>query len=160
MMPIRELADSWASIYANSAAIRSAVAFAHLGGLVSGGGCAVAADLGTLGALRRGFDALAPELARLHRAHRLVVSSLVVVTISGVLLMLADLDAYLASSAFWIKMALVVALGVNGAALMQTGGRAATGDARAVARLKLISLVSLTLWFGTTLMGSVLPNAL
>jgi hypothetical protein len=159
-MGLRELADNWSSIYSGSAALRSAIAFAHVGGLVTGGGCAIAADLGTLQALRRGREALALELTRLHASHRLVIVSLFVVIASGVLLMLADLDAYLASTAFWIKMALLVVLIVNGMALVQTGARAATGRDAAVARLRLVSVVSVVLWLATTLMGAVLPNAL
>ena len=46
------------------------------------------------------------------------------------------------------------------AALIRVGAMASSGDHRALARLRLASLVSLALWFGTTLVGSVLPNAL
>jgi hypothetical protein len=158
VVPIREIADSWASLYANSAALRSAVAFAHVGALVSGGGCAVASDLGTLRALGLGREAIAAELRRLTSVHRIVIASLAIVAFSGVLLMLADLDAFLQSPVFWIKMALVVALLVNGAAIVRISSRALRGDTAAMRRHKLVSLASLMLWFATTLAGSVLPN--
>jgi hypothetical protein len=45
--------------------------------------------------------------------------------VNGVLLMFADVDAFLVSTTFWIKMAAVVALVVNGAWLMRAGERAA-----------------------------------
>ncbi len=47
-MAIRELAETWASLYSNSVAIRSLVSFAHFGGLMAGGGTAIAADVGML----------------------------------------------------------------------------------------------------------------
>lgn len=160
MAPVRDLIDTWASLYANSAALRSGVAFAHLGALLGGGGCAIAADLASLKAGRRGAGSVQLELRRLHDVHRLVIACLAIVVASGLLLMAADIDAYLASTAFWVKMALVVALALNGALLISTAARAEAGDARAVRRLRVVTLASLTLWFATTLLGAVLPNAL
>src|SRR6188508_422110 len=106
MTTIREIVDAWASFYANSPAARSAITFTHVGALVVGGGSAIAADLGTVRALRRDAPTLRGELDRLHSAHRLVTFSLALVVLSGILLGLADFDAYLASTAFWIKMGL------------------------------------------------------
>jgi hypothetical protein len=160
MVPVRELIDTWASIYASSAVIRSGVAFGHVGALLGGGGCAIAADLWTLKASRRGNAAVQTELERLHGVHRIVVANLAVVVVSGLLLMAADVDAYFASTAFWIKMALVVALVVNGAVLVRTSDRIAASDTRAVRRMRVVSMASLTLWFATTLLGAVLPNVL
>jgi hypothetical protein len=160
MMPIRELVDTWASMYANSAVLRSGVGFMHVGALLAGGGSAVAADLGALRAIRHDRPRLQGELYRVREVHRLVIMSLAVVVLSGVLLMAADLDAYLSSTAFWVKMAFVVGLVINGAWLVRTTARAAYGDLQAVKRVPLVSLVSLSLWFLTTLLGAVLPNAL
>jgi hypothetical protein len=157
---LRDILDTWASIYANSAAIRSVVAFAHVGALLAGGGCAIAADLWTLKVSRHGRASVQAELHRLHGVHRIVLASLAVVAASGILLAAADVDAYLASTAFWIKMALVVALLVNGAALIRTTGRLAAGGAQPVGPVRIVSLSSLTLWFATTLMGAVVPNVL
>ena len=160
MVPVRELIHTWASIYANSAAIRSGVAFGHVGALLGGGGCAIAADLWTLKASRRGHAAVQTELERLHGVHRIVVANLAVVVVSGLLLMAADADAYFASTAFWIKVALVVALVINGAVLVRSSNRIAASDTRAVRRMRIVSIASLTLWFATTLLGAVLPNVI
>ena len=160
MAPVRELIDTWASLYANSAAIRSGVAFAHVGALLGGGGCAVAADLWTLKASQRGTASVRAEVERLHGVHRIVVANLVIVVVSGLLLMGADFDAYLASAAFWIKMALVVGLVVNGAVLVRMSVRLTAGDTQTVGHVRAVSMASLTLWFVTTLMGAVLPNVL
>ena len=49
---LSHLLESWASLYANHAALRTGVEFLHLGGLVAGGGCAITADLATIAAAR------------------------------------------------------------------------------------------------------------
>jgi len=158
MVPVHELLDTWSSLYSNSPALRSAIAFAHIGGLLTGGGCAVAADLATMRAFRRGPDAITHEAARLHDVHRVVIGSLICVVASGFLLMFPDFDAYVASMAFWIKMAAVVALVINGAWLMRAGDRAARQVH--VHHLQLASAASLLLWTATTLLGATLPNVL
>lgn len=160
MVAGREAVDAWASIYANSAVVRSAVAFGHVGALLSGGGCAVAADLSMLKAARRGVAALHDEVVRQHGVHRLVIGSLLIVMGSGLLLTASDLDAHLESTAFWIKMACVAALLANGALLVRASDRVDRDDPRAARFMRVVSLASLTLWFATTLMGAVLPNAL
>ena len=158
MAAIREIVEAWASFYASSPAARSAVTFTHVGALVVGGGSAIAADLGTVRALR-GDGATRAELERLHATHRLVTVSLALVVLSGVLLTLADLDAYVASRAFWIKMGLFAVLLLNGAMIvsMTTTRR---DDRRVHARLRLAALTSLALWLATLLLGTVVPNVL
>ena len=160
MIPVRELADAWSSVYSNSAAIRSTVAFAHIGGLVGGGGCAIAADRATLRALGRGGTFLTGEIDRLQGAHRMVLAGLAAVGISGVLLWLANFDAYLQSPVFWIKMALVAALFLNGARLALVASRARSGSPRDWPALRHACITSLALWFATTLVGTILPNVL
>jgi len=61
MAAIRDIVEAWASFYANSPAARSAVTFTHVGALVVGGGSAIAADLGTIRAMRG--DGAAARLA-------------------------------------------------------------------------------------------------
>ena len=153
MMGFREIADTWASFYAGSAAMRSTMMFAHLGALIVGGGSAIAADLGTTRALRQDPVTLQSELERLHRAHRLVIASIGVVVLSGVSLTLADFDAYVGSTSFWVKMSLFAALLVNGSLLIRT-----TSERRS--RLRILTLASLVLWLATTLLGTVVPNVL
>ena len=159
MVALHEIAETWASLYSNSAVLRSGVSFAHLGGLVASAGPAIAADRALLRAFRRGAGAVRAELGGMRATHLLVVSGLTAVTASGVLLMLADLDAYLQSTAFWIKMALIVALTLNGLLLVGAERLLARGP-RGASILRGASIASLILWFATTLAGAVLPNAL
>ena len=159
MTAMHALAESWSAIYSNSPVVRSLLAFVHIGGLVAAGGVAVSADVGTLRALRRGGTALQLEIERLHAAHHLVIAGLALVVASGVLLMGADLDAYLHSTAFWIKMTLVLALLANGGFLIRTGRQTVSFGPAEQLRLRVVSIASLALWFGTTLLGAILPNA-
>jgi hypothetical protein len=153
---IRELAEAWASLYSNSVALRSAVSFAHVGGLLTGGGAAITTDLAILGLLGpdRGTS------RETSRVHRVVVGSLVVVIASGLLLLLKDLDALIESRPFWIKMALFGALLVNGGLMLRVEARASAVDAAVGTRLRAAALASLVLWLATTLAGAVVPNAL
>lgn len=157
---IQNVADTWSSIYSNSPAIKSALSFAHIGGLVGGGGCAIAADRATLKALRRPMTEAAQRIEELHSVHGIVIVGLTFVTLSGLLLALADLDSYLQSTIFWVKMACVVALFANGILVMRAGTRVHGGDEAARGALKFACVASLALWFATTLIGATLPNVL
>lgn len=148
----------WSELYANSAILRTVVEFAHVGGLLAGGGSAVVADRGTLTASRRDAGSQLRQAFALHATHRIVVVSLLVVIISGGLLLGSDLDTFLHSRVFWIKMALVAVLLANGAVLFLAGERALAGDVKAWPRLRYGATVSLTLWFVITLLGAALPN--
>jgi uncharacterized membrane protein len=158
--PLTHVVDAWSSLYSGSWAIRSSVNFAHIGALVGAGGCAIASDRATLIASRQSREDRVRHLAALHAVHRTIVAGLVVVVISGVLLMLADLDSYLHATVFWLKLGGVVALTINGARLVNTGRRASANDDAAWAALRGAAVASLVLWFTTTLLGAVLPNVL
>jgi len=160
MVPIRELSETWASLYSNSVAIRSAVSFAHFGGMITGGGTAIAADLNMLSALRRQPTPWHDELSRFRHTHLVVIVSLVVVVVSGVLLMFKDLDAMLESRPFWIKMALFLALLLNGLLVVRAEKQASAGAAGAGRLLRFASVASLILWLAVTLAGTVVPNAM
>ena len=148
----------WTTLYSNHAVLRTVVAFAHVGGLVGGGGCAIAADRATLMLSPRDTGLLPMHLAFIRRAHRVVLCGLVLIFVSGLLLVAADLETYLVSRIFWTKMALIGALLVNGALLARAERLARSGGDRAWRRLRHASLISLGLWFLTTLLGTALPN--
>ena len=116
------LIDSWASVYANHAALRTALAFIHMAGLMAGGGGAITADLATITAARTRSATLSTQLAILKRTHYIVVPGLIALVVSGVLLTAADLENFLASPVFWLKMGLFAILVGNGV-LLVTGER-------------------------------------
>ena len=130
----------------------------HIGGLLAGGGCAIAADLATLTSVKDSSAARATELALLKRTHWLVVGGLIALFTSGVLLFAADVQTYLSSRVFWTKMVLVILLVANGLALLAGERKLKRSDARAWAHVHYTAVVSLVLWFLTTMAGAVLPN--
>ena len=155
---LTSIIESWNALYANHAAMRTAIEFTHIAGLAAGGGCAVVADLTALAAARGGPAPVAARLQLLEQTHLIVVLGLVALTVSGVLLFAADVDMYLYSRIFWLKMGFMALLMANGARLLVVERWAASGDARAWASLLRTATVSLVLWSLTTLAGAALTN--
>jgi hypothetical protein len=155
---LSQLAASWAAVFGNHAALRTAVDFAHVGGLLAGGGCAVAADRATLSAARQDAHVRALQLRALRNIHRLVLVALAFVVASGILLFASDLQTFLASKVFYLKITLVILLLANGALLLRLEKRAEQDVERPWTGLRLASIASLTLWFLTTLAGVALTN--
>jgi uncharacterized membrane-anchored protein len=152
------LLELWTSFYSNHALLRTTVGFAHVGGLMLGGGCAITADLATIEAVREGPIGRSSQLHVLKRTHTIVVIGLAALVVSGLLLFAADADAFLHSWIFWVKMGLMGTLLINGVAMLIGERRVVRGDTRAWARLHTVAVSSLLLWFLTTLAGAALPN--
>ncbi len=153
-----QLLEAWNAFYSNHAALRTAVEFLHIAGLMLAGGSAISADLAMLRADRHGAAMHGPQLETLRITHRLVLLGLAALTVSGVLLFAADVGTFLWSKIFWLKMGLLALLLTNGA-LMQRSERQVLRDAPgAWPRLRRTAIVSLVLWFVTTLAGAALPN--
>ncbi|MCU1384712.1 MAG: hypothetical protein JWL71_3409 [Acidobacteria bacterium] len=157
--PLEPLVAQWATLFSNHAAVRTAVVFAHVGGLVGAGGCAVAADRATLLAAA-GHDAeRRHQVEALAGTHRVVVLGLVFIVVSGLLLFAADVDTFFSSRIFWIKMALILALLTNGVVLQSAERHASRGVGGAWGRLRATSMISLVLWFLVAFAGVALTNA-
>jgi hypothetical protein len=155
---IASFLESWTSFFSNHATVRTLIGFFHIGGLVIGGGCAIAADRMTLRAARRSVAERAIQLEALRSTHRIVVFSLAAVTLSGLLLFAADVENFLHSVFFWTKMGLVVALLVNGFFLTRAERQVETDAVRGWKWLTVTSTLSVVLWMLTTLAGAALPN--
>lgn len=155
---LNHLIESWVSLYANHAALRTGIEFVHIGGLVAGGGCAITADLATITAVRDGSAARTTQLHLLKQTHSIVVVGLAALAISGLLLFAADVETFLYSRVFWLKMGLMVLLLANGFQLLRAERRVQRGERHAWARLHSTAVASLVLWFLTTLAGAALPN--
>jgi len=150
--------ENWNSFYSNHAVIRTFIGFLHIGGLVLGGGCAIAADRMTLRAAKRSAAERSYQLDALRSTHRIVLVSLAAVAVSGLFLFAADSETFLYSRFFWMKMGLVVALMANGYLLTRAERQAETDAMRGWKWLKVTSTVSVALWMLTTLAGAALPN--
>jgi hypothetical protein len=155
---MHDLLVDWASFYANHALARTLITFAHIGGLVAAGGAAMTIDRGLLFFSRRDSDAGRAQLAATRTSHGFVLWGMVVVTVSGLFLFAADVDAYWSSRIFWSKIALIALLVLNGAALIGSERRATAGDGSAWLMLRWTAAASITLWMLTTLAGAALLN--
>jgi hypothetical protein len=155
---LHDLLVDWGSFYSNHALARTLITFAHIGGLVAAGGAAMTVDRGLLVSSRRTSDSGRAQLAATRSTHGFVLWGLVLVTASGLLLFAADVDTFWASRVFWIKIALIALLVVNGIALMWSERRASAGDASAWRALRWTAAASITLWMLTTLAGVALLN--
>jgi hypothetical protein len=155
---LASVVSQWVSLYSSHAALRTVVLFAHVGALVGAGGCAIAADRATLLALKKDEAERRAQVAALAGTHRIIVIGLSFIVVSGLLMLAADLETFLSSRVFWIKMGLVVLLLVNGAVLTSAERRAGRGDGGAWGRLRATAITSLALWFLITFAGVALTN--
>jgi hypothetical protein len=150
---------TWATWYGDSTVLSTAITSLHLGGMLLAGGLAIAGDRAALRALRRP-EPLGPLLAELDSLHRPVLWGLAITLSSGALMVAADLEALLASPVFWIKMAVLAALLLNGWRLRRTIHcleTEPTDPARWRGRLRSLALASVSLWFLALGLGAALP---
>lgn len=159
---LAQLAEPWAALYGGTPIIQTATTFAHFGGFLLGGGFAITADTAILrAAVRSGEARRRRQLAYVRGIHRVVLVGLALTVASGVLMLGADLEAFLLSPIFWVKMALVVLLLANGALMTATDSRLRVADADLDAgwhRLRRAAGRSLGLWFAAVLAGTLLIN--
>ena len=151
----------WNDLYSHSAVVETIVQFLHIGGLLFAGGLAIAADRGSLRAIRVAAANRTTHLEELAAVHRWVVTGLGIVVTSGVLLLTADIEAFFGSPVYWVKMVLVILLLANG--YWMTKAEQAlradpSDDSPAWSRLHRAAIRSLVLWFTVTLAGIALVN--
>ena len=125
-----------------------------------GGGTALSADRHLIAAVSQDAAARRAALALAGSSHRVVVPALALMSLTGVLMAAADLETFLNSRLFWIKMCIVGLLLINGAFLVLAERAAARGDGDGGwARLRLVSAASLALWLMALLAGTWLTVA-
>lgn len=162
LMPVlADWLEPWAALYGESTGWQTGVVFLHLGGLLVGGGGAVAEDIGTLRAARGDPARRVERLNLLGLAHRTVLFGLALTAATGVLMLGADFEALAGSAVFWVKMALVVVLLCNGALMIRAerGARhpGPAGD-RAWRMLTRAAGASAVLWFVILLVSVLLTQ--
>lgn len=158
---LTNLFQPWSDLYSHSKALNAVVNFAHIGGLLLGGGFAIAADRGTFRAMRYPADERRHHMADLASVHKWVITGLAIVAVSGLFQLAADLDTFFGSWIFWTKMALVLILLINGYLMTRTEARLAIDSSEsspAWPALHRAAVLSMILWFVTTLAGAVLLN--
>ncbi|MGH7618405.1 MAG: hypothetical protein ACREPM_14380 [Gemmatimonadaceae bacterium] len=157
----------WNHLFAHSKVVSGSVTGAHIIALMFAGGLAIAADRSTLRAHTRDHATRAHQVRELQAVHAPVLAGLGVLLVSGILLALADVETFLPSPVFWLKLTLVTLLATNGLAVTLTERRlnAVTSDDGATSveealwsRMRRLAWTSATLWTATAVVGIVLSN--
>ncbi|HYV97721.1 MAG TPA: hypothetical protein VE967_09725 [Gemmatimonadaceae bacterium] len=149
---------------------------AHLLAMLIGGGLAIGADRTTIRVIKKNILDRYSYLEELHAVHRPVVISFALLFITGIALAAADIDTFVASPAFWVKLGLVALLLINGGVLTWTESRlrklshavVTPSDGaswypvdrarRRWTRLRVTSALSIILWALTLIAGAVLVD--
>ena len=158
---LTNLAAPWNNFYGHSKVAATIVVFLHVAPIVVGGGLAIALDRASLRLKHDEPGARDRHLAELGATHRIVLGALTLSILSGLALLASDLETFLPSWVFWVKMALIVALLVNGLRMtrLEQALRASSADSAAAwHRLRGIAITSLSLWLIITLFGVALTN--
>jgi hypothetical protein len=168
LQTVANAAKPWAALYGDSVVVSSSVTFAHIAGLLFGGGLAIASDRATLRALKGSADDRSRLLMELASSHRWVLTALALIFVSGLLLALSDVKTFGTSIVYWTKMGLVVLLLANGALLQRTERHLravelrdpfAPDVKRRWSQLRLTAIASMTLWTLIALAGVILVEA-
>lgn len=158
---LAHLVAPWAKYYSDSKVAETIVTFLHIAPLVVGGGLAIALDRASLRLPHDEPGARERHLGELGSVHSVVIGALALSFLSGILMMAADLDTFLPSWVFWVKMALLAALLANGAVmrgLERTLSASSEGTEDQWHRLRGTAVTSLVLWLAITLAGVMLTN--
>jgi hypothetical protein len=165
---LADLLQPWSDLYNGSVAVENVVMFGHLAGILVAGGFAVATDRAVLRAGRAVPAARAHVVRELGHIHRPVLVGLAVVILTGIAMLLSDVQTFLPSWVFWLKMGLFVLLLANGLVLERAGQRLEAKDMEEPdmeapdgpgwRRLRNASLRSGGLWVLTLLFGVLLTG--
>jgi len=126
------------------------------------GGSAVTADRGVLQACRQAGSGRLRRVDDISGAHRTVIAALTVTSISGVLMLAADLENLAVSPWFWLKMSLLALLLINGWFMTRISHhlrRDGGVTPRLWSKLQFTATASLVLWFAVVLAGTLLSIA-
>jgi hypothetical protein len=148
----------WAHLYNDHKAVSDAVTFAHFAGILLGGGVAVAADRAAIHHARESDLPFAAPLGG-HAVHRWVLLSLVLIVVSGMLMLLADVHTYVVEPLFWVKMGLTLVLLGNGYLRLRAERAVVAGVQKARSRFLHTSIASLVLWLVILLAGTMLVSS-
>ena len=170
MLSIEQIAgwcEPWNRAFAHSKLISGSVTGAHIIALLFAGGLAIAADRLTLRAHSRDRAVRINQLREVEAVHASVLAGLGVLFISGVLLALSDVETFLPSPVFWIKLSLVTLLLINGGMLTRTeralgaatsAAEPSAGEEALWSRARTFARSSIALWTATAVAGIVLSN--
>ena len=151
----------WGEFYKHSKITKTIVIFLHIAPIVIGGGIALELDRLTLRLTKGPGEDRSHHLTELARTHNVVIASLAVSFISGLLLVAAEVDNFTTSWIFWVKMAFILILLVNGARMRSVENRMAGAGVTSDDdwnRLHTAAMASVTLWLTVTFLGVALSK--
>jgi fumarate reductase subunit D len=159
----------YASFYNDHKALAMSTTVAHVGGMLAGGGLAIATDRAVLRMPLNDARGQRSVLEDLATTHSLVIGSLVVLLASGLMFLAADIKTFAVSPVYWSKMATVFLLLLNGLRLWKAEGRLQKSMAslsveqvmpeREWRSLRAGAITSLLLWFLIMTLGVILGNS-
>ena len=162
---LSEVFATWQQIFSDNKAVATAVIATHVLALLFGGGLAVSADRGVLKRSNADAESRFRFLSDVRTMHTTVIAAIVVLFITGLALAAADVETYLLSPIFWIKMVVFVGLVANGAivksnaaAIVADGPQGSAQTPNRVRRLKRAAVGSLALWSLTLILGTALSS--
>ncbi|MDR0787152.1 MAG: hypothetical protein LBG44_04735 [Gemmatimonadota bacterium] len=162
MENLLDLFAPWAGFVEHHHALSATLVGLHLMALVIGGGVGIAADWNVLRVRPGDMTGRLTRREDIAAVHRVVLAGVTVLFATGVLITASELDEFLETPVFWIKLVLVALLVVNGAMMTRREkllpGRteaAYTGDGE-WGRVRLHAIFSLVLWIATAVAGLVL----
>ncbi|MEO7363560.1 MAG: hypothetical protein ABI120_24730 [Gemmatimonadaceae bacterium] len=169
LAPVVNFVQPWQTLYADHSAVSTAVIFVHLSALVASAGLAVTNDRAIVRTKFDDADGCTRRLADLAGSHRSVLTALAASFASGILLFLADLEAFVIMPAFWVKMSLILLLIVNATFMVRREKQLRLMAALPVqknpgvknriwTRLRSHAFASLVLWFAIVLAGTTMTS--
>ena len=108
------VAQPWADLFADHNALSTSVITAHILSMFVAGGMAIGADRTILRSKPGTADAVRAVVADLSTTHSVVIGGLTCVVVTGLSLFASDVKTFAVSRVFWIKMACLIVLLLNG----------------------------------------------
>lgn len=159
----------FADVYSENKVLSVGTTMLHIGGLLAGGGLAIATDRSVLRMPIQDGAGQRSVLDDLASTHKLVIGSIGVLLISGLMFLAADLKTFFTSTVYWIKMAAVALLLLNGLRLWRAESRlqksvtlvpgSAPMPEAEWRALRGGAITSLVLWFVVMALGVVLEGS-
>jgi hypothetical protein len=155
-----DLTAPWGDFMKHSKITKTIVLFFHIAPIVVGGGIAISLDRLSLRLSKGDAPDRGRHLAELARTHTVVIYSLAVSIMSGLALVAAEIDNFPTSWIFWLKMAFIAILLLNGLRMKSIeSSMARNGPSEADwSRLHTVALGSITLWLTITFLGVALSK--
>ena len=155
-----DLTAPWADFFKHSKLTKTIVIFLHIAPIVVGGGIAISLDRLSLRLSKGNASDRGSHLAELARTHNIVIWSLGLSIVSGLALVASEIDNFPTSWIFWVKMALVALLLLNGLRMKTIETRMASAGPTDTdwTRLHSVAISSITLWLVVTFLGVALSK--